>query len=90
MQGVQLMLLAGGLTLGAAWLAARFVHHPGSDQRWPAMLLGVVAGIVGVVLVAVLTFDTVPDDWEVVIRALAIVGISAVAILGSIYRLTHR
>ena len=90
MQGVQLMLLAGGLTLGAAWLAARLAHHPRSDHRWPALLLGVVAGIVGVVLVAVLTFDTVPDDLEVVIRAVGIVAISAFAILGSIYRLTHR
>lgn len=90
MQAVQLVLLASGLTFGAAWLAARFSHHPRSDQAWPALLLGVVAGLVGVVLVAVPSFDTVPDDWEVVLRSLGIGAISAFAILGSIYRLTRR
>ncbi len=91
MQGVQLVLLAGGLTLGAAWLATRFAHHPRADQGWPAaLLLGIVAGVVGVVAVAVLAFDSVPDDLEGGIRVAGIVGVSAVAILGSIYRFTHR
>ena len=90
MQAVQLVMLVAGVTLGAIWLAARFALHPRSDQRWPAMILGVAAGLLGVALVTVLTMDTVPDEWEVVLRTGMIVAISAVAILGSIYRLTHR
>jgi uncharacterized membrane protein HdeD (DUF308 family) len=90
MQAVQLLLLVSGATLGAAWLAARFAHHPRSDQAWPALLLGVVAGLVAVVVVAVPSYDSVPDDWEVVLRSIALVAISAIAIFGSIYRLTRR
>ena len=90
MQAVQLVMLVAGLALGAIWLAARFAPYPRSDQRWPAMILGVAAGLLGVSVVTVLTMDTVPDEWEVVIRTGMVVAISAVAILGSIYRLTHR
>ena len=94
MQAVQLVLLASGVTLGAAWLAARFSGHPLAERRvsgaLPGILLGVVAGLVGAVLVAVMSYDTVPDDAEVALRPVAIVTVSVLAVLGSIYRITRR
>jgi hypothetical protein len=90
MQAFQLVLLASGVTLGAAWLAARFAGDPRSGEHWPGVVLGVAAGLIGVVIVAVLMVDTVPDDTEAALRGIAFVGVSAVAIIGSLYRLSRR
>ena len=90
MQAIQLIVNAAALTAGAVWLAIRLAHRARSGERWAGLMLGLVAGLLGVSLVAVLSADTIPDEWEVGIRAIAIVGISAIAIVGSVYRFTHR
>ncbi len=90
MQVFQIVLLASGVTLGAAWLAARVTGEARSGARWPEVMLGVVAGLIGAVIVAVLMIDTIPDDIEGMLRTFVIVGVSAVAIIGSLYRLSRR
>jgi hypothetical protein len=90
MQALQLVLLTSGVTLGAAWLAARLARRPDSSERWPAVVIGVASGLIGATFVAVLAFDTVPDAAERVLRTVAIVGVSGAVIVGSIYRLSRR
>lgn len=94
MQAVQLVLLASGITLGAAWLAARFSGHPLAARSingvLPGILLGITAGLIGAIIVAVLSYDSVPDDAEGMLRVVAIVAVSLVALVGSLYRISRR
>jgi hypothetical protein len=88
-QGIQLVILVTGATIGTAALASWY-RHRGDAEPWTRSLLGVVAGLVGLVLVLVPTMDVVVDDTELTLRLLLVVGVTLVLIAGSIYRLTHR
>src|SRR5215203_1212802 len=94
MQGIQLVLLITGVMVPVALLATRFADHPmvkrvGGD-RATGIGLGMVAGLLGVIVVAVMSSDSVPDDSEDVLRLLAIVWITLALVFGSIYRSNRR
>ena len=93
MQGIQLVLLITGLMVPAALLATRFADHPvvrrfGGD-RATGIGLGMMAGLVGVIIVAVMSTDSVPDDSEDLLRLVAVVAITLVLVVGSIHRLNR-
>jgi hypothetical protein len=90
-QGIQLVVLVTGATLAAAGFAMWFRRRSTDDQHFlMPLLLGIVAGFVGLVLVLVPEFDTVPDDTEVTLRVIAVIGVSLFIVAGTVYRLTHR
>jgi hypothetical protein len=89
MQGIQLVILLTGATLGTAAFATWYRHREEAEP-WTRVLLGVVAGFVGLVLVLVPTMDFVVDDAEITLRLLVVVGVTLALLAGSIYRLTHR
>ena len=91
MQGIQLVILLTGATLGAAAFATWFRHRGEEEpQPWTRALLGVVAGFVGLVLVLVPSMDLVVDDTEITLRVLLVAAVTVALLAGSIYRLTHR
>ena len=91
MQGIQLVILLTGATLGAAAFATWYHQRgEGDPQPWTRALMGVVAGFVGLVLVLVPTMDLVVDETEVTLRLVLVVAVTLALIAGSIYRLTHR
>jgi hypothetical protein len=94
MQGIQLVLLITGVMVPIAFLATRFADHPmvrrvGGD-RATGIGLGMVAGLVGVIIVAVMSSDSVPDDSEDLLRLVAMVAITLALVVGSVYRFTRR
>jgi hypothetical protein len=94
MQGIQLVLLITGVMVPLALLATRFADHPmlrrvGGDKA-TGIGLGMVAGLIAVIIVAVMSADSVPDDSEDVLRLVAIVWITLALVLGSIYRSNRR
>jgi|SRR5687768_626839 hypothetical protein len=94
MQGIQLVLLITGVMVPIAFLATRFADHPmvrrvGGD-RATGIGLGMVTGIVGVIIVAVMSSDSVPDDSEDLLRLVAMVAITLALVVGSVYRFTRR
>jgi hypothetical protein len=94
MQGIQLVLLITGVMVPLALLATRFADHPmlrrvGGDKA-TGIGLGMVAGLIAVIIVAVMSADSVPDDSEDLLRLVAIVWITLALVLGSIYRSNRR
>jgi hypothetical protein len=90
-QSIELVLLVAGAVVGVALLAAWLRRRAPHDARlWMTVLLGVVAGIVGIALVVVPDIDTVPDDTESVLLVVVVVGVSLALAAGTVYRLTHR
>jgi uncharacterized membrane protein HdeD (DUF308 family) len=90
-QGIQLVVLLTGATVGAAAIAMWFRRRSADEQHFlMPLMLGIVAGLVGLVLVLVPEFDTVPDDTEVTIRVIAVIGVTLFIVAGTVYRLTHR
>jgi H+/Cl- antiporter ClcA len=91
MQGIQLVILLTGATVGAAAFATWYRHRGEEEpQPWTRALLGVVAGFVGLVLVLVPSMDLVVDDTEITLRVLLVAAVTLALLAGSIYRLTHR
>ena len=91
MQGIQLVILLTGATVGAAAFATWYRHRADEEpQPWTRALLGVVAGFVGLVLVLVPSMDLVVDDTEITLRVLLVAAVTVALLAGSIYRLTHR
>jgi zinc transporter ZupT len=90
-QGIQLVVLLTGATVGAAGFALWFRRRSTDEQHFlMPLLLGIVAGFVGLVLVLVPEFDTVPDDTEVTLRVIVVIGVTLFIVAGTVYRLTHR
>jgi hypothetical protein len=94
MQGIQLVLLITGVMVPLALLATRFADHPmlrrvGGDKA-TGIGLGMVAGLIAVIIVAVMSADSVPDDSEDLLRLVAIAWITLALVLGSIYRSNRR
>ena len=94
MQGIQLVLLITGVMVPVALLATRFADHRlvrrvGGD-RATGIGLGMVAGLVGVIIVAVMSSDSVPDDSEDLLRLVAMAWITVALVVGSVYRFTRR
>ena len=86
---VQLLLIASGVLLGLALVAAHHHHLTISDRRWPRLLLGLVPGVIGAILILVPNVDLVPDEIETDLWIAAVVVVSTVAVFGTVYRLAR-
>jgi hypothetical protein len=89
-QAIELLLIASGILLGVALVAVRFRHVTLTDHTLPRILLGVVPGVIGALLILVSRMDIVPDDAESDLWGVALVAISAIAIVGTTYRVARR
>lgn len=89
MQALELILIAGSVIALVAYFAVRQRHVTDDSSRWPRILLGIVPGIIGVALVIVPQADVVPDEAEGAIWIALAIALSAVAIIGTVYRLAR-
>lgn len=89
MQALELILIAGSVIALVAYVAVRQRHVTDDDSRWPRILLGIVPGVIGVSLVIVPQADIVPDDAEAAIWIALAIALSAIAIIGTVYRLAR-
>ncbi|CAN5492119.1 hypothetical protein BH20CHL7_BH20CHL7_15040 [soil metagenome] len=90
MQAVQLLLISAGLLLAVAIVAARFHALELVEHRGRKVLLGIVPGVIGAIMILVGRLDVIPDEIESDLLAMAMIAISAVAILGTSVRLARR
>lgn len=86
MQALILLVIVMAVTAAAALIAARYRRASLADRRWPRMLLGIVPGLIGSLLVAVMFSDLVPDGMEGGIWLVVAVAIGAAVVLGTAWR----
>jgi hypothetical protein len=89
-QAAQLLLIAAFAIIAVAWFASRHRHVVTSDRVWVRALIGIVPGIIGALIILVTSMDLLPDDLEDGAWLVVLVAISAVAIVGTTYRLARR
>ncbi|HET8786887.1 MAG TPA: hypothetical protein VFM38_14730 [Candidatus Limnocylindrales bacterium] len=90
MQEIELVLVAAGVILSVAYIAAQARSHGRTDHVAVRLALGLIPAAIAVVIVLVNRFDVVPDDAEQNLWLLSIVVVSAVLIIGTGYRLARR
>jgi hypothetical protein len=88
-QEIELILLAAGLIISAAYIVAQARSHGRTDHIAVRLLLGLVPAAIAVVVVLINRFDVVPDDAEQNLWLLSIVVVSALLIIGTGYRLAR-
>jgi hypothetical protein len=89
-QDIELILLIA-LAVGAALLTVRLSRRLSHDaQVWTAVIIGVLAGIIGLALVVVPDIDTVPDDTEGILFSVVVIAITLALGVGTVYRFTQR
>jgi len=89
-QEIELILVAAGVILSAAYIAAQARSRGSTDHVAVRLLLGLIPAAVAVSVVLINRFDMVPDDLEQNLWLLSIVVVSAVLIIGTGYRLARR
>jgi hypothetical protein len=89
-QDLELMLVAAGMILSAAYIVAQARSRGTTDHVSVRLMLGLVPAAIAVAVVLVNRFDVVPDDAEQNLWLLSIVVVSAVLIIGTGYRLARR
>lgn len=90
MQDVELMLVAAGVILSAAYLVTQARSRGTSDHIAVRLLLGLIPAVVAVTIVMINRFDIVPDEAESTLWLITVVLVSAVLIVGTGYRLAGR
>jgi hypothetical protein len=89
-QAAQLLLIAAFAIIAVAWFTSRHRQVVTSDRVWVRALIGIVPGIIGALIILVTSMDLLPDDLEDGAWLVVLVAISAVAIVGTTYRLARR
>ena len=90
MQAFELVLIAAAILVVSAVLAADYRHRSGTDRHLPKLMLGIVPGLVGAVLILAPRVDLIPDQNENDAWIVAAILITAVAAVGTVYRLARR
>lgn len=90
MQEIELILVAAGVIVSAAYVAAQAGARGTTDHLAVRLLLGLIPATLAVSIVLINRFDMVPDDQEQNLWLLSIVVVSAVLIIGTGYRLARR
>jgi hypothetical protein len=88
-QEIELILLAAGLIISAAYIVAQARSRGRTDHVAVRLVLGLVPAAIAVVVVLINRFDVVPDDAEQNLWLLSIVVVSALLIIGTGYRLAR-
>jgi len=89
-QEFELVLIAAGVILSAAYIVAQARTHGTTDHIGVRLMLGVIPAVMAVAVVLINRFDVVPDDAEQNLWLLSVVVVSAVLIIGTGYRLARR
>ena len=90
MQELELILIAAGVIISAAYIVAQVRSRGTTDPIAVRLLLGVIPAVIAVSAVLINRFDVVPDDAEQSVWLIAIVVVSAAIIIGTGYRLAGR
>ena len=90
MQEIELILVAAGLIVSAAYIVAQSRSRGTTDHIAVRLLLGLIPAVVAVTIVLINRFDVVPDDLEQNLWLASIVVVSTLLIIGTGYRLARR
>ena len=90
MQEVELILVAAGVILSAAYIAAQARSRGTTDHISVRLILGIIPAVVAVSVVLIDRFDVVPDDAENSLWLVAVVLVTGALIVGTGYRLARR
>ena len=90
MQEVELILVAAGVILSAAYLVAQARSRGTTDHISVRLILGIIPAVVAVSVVLIDRFDVVPDDAENSLWLVAVVLVTGALIVGTGYRLARR
>ena len=90
MQDLELILIAAGVILSAAYIVAQARSRGTTDHFAVRLLLGLIPAVIAVTVVLISRFDVVPDDAEQPIWLVAVVLVSTALIIGTGYRLARR
>lgn len=85
-----MILVATGILVAVAWVTVQHVQRADLEDPVPRLLLGIVPGVIGVLFVVVGRLDIVPDDLEGPLWIIGAAMITAIAILGTSYRVARR
>jgi hypothetical protein len=88
-QEIELILVAAGLIISAAYIAAQARSRGSTDHFVVRLALGLIPAVIAVVVVLINRFDVVPDDAEQNLWLVSVVVISALLIVGTGYRLAR-
>jgi hypothetical protein len=89
-QAAELLLISSVALLGVAWFTSRHREVVTSDRVWVRALIGIVPGVIGALIILVTSMDLLPDDIEDGAWLFVLIVISAIAIVGTTYRLARR
>jgi uncharacterized membrane protein YccC len=89
-QEVELILVAAGVILSAAYIVAQARSRGTTDHISVRLILGVIPAVVAVSVVLIDRFDVVPDDAENSLWLVAVVLVTGALIVGTGYRLARR
>ncbi|HSL76945.1 MAG TPA: hypothetical protein VK867_08375 [Candidatus Limnocylindrales bacterium] len=90
MQEFELILIAAGVILSAAYIVAQARAHGTTDHIGVRVMLGVIPAVMAVSVVLINRYDVVPDDVEQPLWLGTIVIVTAGLIIGTGYRLARR
>ena len=90
MQEVELILVAAGVILSAAYIVAQARSRGTTDHISIRLVLGIIPAVVAVSVVLIDRFDVVPDDAENSLWLVAVVLVTGALIVGTGYRLARR
>jgi hypothetical protein len=89
-QDLELALIAAGVIISAAYIAAQARSRGTTDHFVVRLLLGLIPAVIAVGVVVISRFDMVPDDAEQPLWLVGVVLVSAALIIGTGYRLARR
>jgi hypothetical protein len=89
-QEVELILVAAGVILSAAYIVAQARSRGTTDHISIRLVLGIIPAVVAVSVVLIDRFDVVPDDAENSLWLVAVVLVTGALIVGTGYRLARR
>jgi uncharacterized membrane protein YccC len=88
-QEVELILVAAGVILSAAYIVAQARSRGTTDHISVRLILGIIPAVVAVSVVLIDRFDVVPDDAENSLWLVAVVLVTGALIVGTGYRLAR-
>ena len=88
-QEIELILVASGLIISAAYIVAQARRHGSTDHVVVRIALGLIPAVIAVAVVVINRFDMVPDDAEQNLWLVSVVVVSALLIVGTGYRLAR-
>ena len=90
MQEFELILIAAGVIISAAYIVAQARSRGTTDHIGVRLMLGVIPAVTAVSVVLINRYDVVPDDMEQSLWLATVVVVSIGLLVGTGYRLARR